>query len=129
MAKVKKSKITIKTTKIDDNGKKEVKNKTFSKNNKKFKKEVDETKKLLEEVSEYEYSVKDFTDSEEQKIIDAREYKELITETEKIENNIWLDAKYNFALFKTGMVSFGNGIKCLFKGIWYSIKYIFTKKK
>ena len=129
MTKVKKSKVTINTTRINSNGKKETKKKTFSKNNKKFKKDVAEAKKLLEEVSIYESSVAkeaNIKEIESQKTKDINEFKSIVKDTEEIlERDNWYYTKENF---KTSFKSFGKGFVYLFKTIIEQIKSLFIKK-
>lgn len=130
MTKLKSSKVTIKATKFDTDGKKTTATKTFSKNNKTFRKDVEESKKLLDATSDYSYTAsaeaKIENDSKIQKQKDINEYKALMKSTENIECNYFLDASYNWHLFVSRSYDFIKGLGNLAKAGYYSIRYIIS---
>lgn len=126
MAKVNKSKISIKVTKINDNGQKEIKNKTFSKNNKKFKKEVEESKVLLEDANAFSY-IQDTTNNENiQRNKDKEEYKELIKDIEYT-NSFLFDSKTYFKKSGKEIKHIFYMFKYFFLGIYYYFRHLFSK--
>ena len=128
MAKVKNKKVSIKVSKIDQNGKKRVENKTFSRNNKRFKKEVEDSKVLLEEANAFTFVQNSNDIDNQQKENDKQEYVELIKDIDETESYLF-DSKLYFQKSWNSLVSFVYIFKYLGLGIWMYFKYLYSKNK
>lgn len=128
MAKVKNKKVSIKVSKIDQNGQKRVENKTFSRNNKRFKKEVEDSKVLLEEANAFTFVQNSNDIDNQQKESDKQEYVELIKDIDETESYLF-DSKLYFQKSWNSIVSFVYIFKYLGLGIWMYFKYLYSKNK
>lgn len=128
MAKVKNKKVSIKVSKIDQNGQKRVENKTFSRNNKRFKKEVEDSKVLLEEANAFTFVQNSNDIDNQQKESDKQEYVELIKDIDETESYLF-DSKLYFQKSWNSLVSFVYIFKYLGLGIWMYFKYLYSKNK
>lgn len=128
MAKVKNKKVSIKVSKIDQNGQKRVENKTFSRNNKRFKKEVEDSKVLLEEANAFTFVQNSNDIDNQQKESDKQEYVELIKDIDETESYLF-DSKLYFQKSWNSLLSFVYIFKYLGLGIWMYFKYLYSKNK